>query len=202
MRIAGNLCGIPVRRLLPLFCLLLILAGSFAGHYRELNANSPDDAPATAAATVASRLQLQAVEAQAASADKLASQPSIWPAAGVVSAGFGWRQSPWGDGRELHQGIDIAVEAGTPVVAAADGQVAQSGWGDGYGNVVQLNHGNGIVTVYGHNSSLLVPAGQAVKKGQVIALAGSSGRSTGPHVHYEVRINGTAVDPLRFLALE
>lgn len=129
----------------------------------------------------------------------LTATPSIWPARGTVTSSFGWRISPFGDGNELHPGIDIAYTMGAPVVATADGEVSMSGPAGGYGNLVQINHGNGISTLYGHNSQLAVKAGQTVKKGQVIAYAGSTGKSTGPHVHYEVRVNDTAVDPMKYL---
>jgi len=129
----------------------------------------------------------------------LQSTPSIWPTSGEVTSRFGWRNSPWGGGGDWHPGIDIANSIGTPIVATADGEVVQSEWCGGYGNMVQLNHGNGIATIYGHNSQLLVSVGQVVKKGQVIAQLGSTGNSTGPHVHYEVRVNGTPVNPTNFL---
>ncbi|MBP2644386.1 MAG: Peptidase [Firmicutes bacterium] len=105
------------------------------------------------------------------------------------------------DGGELHPGIDIAYDAGLPVVATADGKVVKSGWGGGYGNMVQIDHGNGIETIYGHNSQLLVSAGQEVRKGQVISYAGSTGKSTGPHVHYEVREKGVAVNPFKYMVM-
>lgn len=127
---------------------------------------------------------------------KLAVTPSIWPANGEVSSRYGLR---WG-GSDFHPGIDIAADAGTPVVATADGVVIESGWNSGgYGYMVDVDHGNGIVTRYGHNSQLAVSVGTAVKKGQVIAYMGSTGFSTGPHLHYEVRVNGKAVNPDRYL---
>lgn len=132
-------------------------------------------------------------------AGKLARTPSIWPVGGVVTSTFGWRTSPFGDGSELHSGIDIAIHAGAPVVATADGRVTQSGPTGGYGNLVQIDHGNGLTTLYGHNSQVAVTVGQQVKKGQVISYAGSTGRSTGPHVHYEIRQHDTAIDPWRYL---
>lgn len=201
MQIPGKRRGTAAKWLLSLTCLLIVMAGISVSHYRTLNAHSPAVATPGAAIPDPVRLQLQMLETRARTEDKLATQPSIWPVSGTVTSGFSWRQSPWGEGREFHQGIDIAVNLGTPVVAAADGRVVQSEWAGGYGNVVQIDHGNGIVTIYGHNASLLVQAGQNVKKGQVISLAGSSGKSTGPHVHYEVRVNGAAVDPTRFLLL-
>ena len=139
------------------------------------------------------------VPKEQAQREQLAGVPSVWPVHGVITSGFGWRSSPFGAGNELHAGIDIAVAGGVPVVATADGQVSQSGTSGGYGNLVQIDHGNGISTFYGHNSQLAVSVGQTVKKGQVISFAGSTGQSTGPHVHYEVRENGSAIDPWKYL---
>jgi murein DD-endopeptidase MepM/ murein hydrolase activator NlpD len=110
-----------------------------------------------------------------------------------VTSGFGWR---WG---RMHEGIDIAVGSGTPVVAAAAGTVIQAGWLGGYGNLVVVDHGNGLATAYAHNSSLAVGVGQAVGQGEVLAYSGSTGNSSGPHVHFEVRVNGAAADPLGYL---
>lgn len=126
--------------------------------------------------------------------------PSIWPTNGDITSRFGWRSSPWG-GRsgDWHPGIDIANSTGTEIVAAADGEVVHSGWFSGYGKMIEIDHGNGIVTIYGHNSQNVVSSGQRVKKGQLIAYMGSTGYSTGPHLHYEVRVNGTAVNPASFL---
>ena len=131
--------------------------------------------------------------------EKLATTPSIWPVNGSVTSSFGWRISPTGSSKEQHAGIDIAINAGTPVVATADGRVVQSGPFGGYGNLVQIDHGNGISTLYGHNSQIAVNIGQSVKKGQVVSYAGSTGNSTGPHVHYEVRENDTSIDPWKYL---
>ncbi|MDF2570720.1 MAG: envC 2 [Sporomusa sp.] len=145
--------------------------------------------------------QAQEVEKMARSTDKLATNPSIWPASGSVTSGFGSRTPPLVGASGLHQGIDIANNVGTPIVATADGTVVRSEWSDGYGNIVQINHGNGIETIYGHNSRIVVHVGQSVRKGQVISYLGSTGVSTGPHVHYEVRVNGTPVDPISFMVL-
>jgi murein DD-endopeptidase MepM/ murein hydrolase activator NlpD len=117
----------------------------------------------------------------------------IWPVNGPVTSGFGVR---WG---RMHTGIDIAVPAGTPVRASAAGVVVYAGWMSGYGNLVAIDHGGGLATAYAHNSSLLVTVGQHVSQGDVISLAGSTGHSTGPHVHFEVRVNGVPVDPLGYL---
>ena len=116
-----------------------------------------------------------------------------WPVSGPVTSGFGER---WG---RMHEGIDIGVPTGTPVAAAAGGTVLVAGWMGGYGNLVVLDHGNGLATAYGHNSALSVGVGQVVSRGQTIALAGNTGRSFGSHVHFEVRVNGNAVNPLGYL---
>lgn len=130
---------------------------------------------------------------------RYAARPSIWPTVGEVTSRFGWRNSPMGEGSDFHPGVDIANSIGTPIVATADGVVVQSEWYSGYGETVQIDHGNSITTLYGHNSQRVVHVGQQVKKGQLIAYVGNTGYSTGPHVHYEVRVNGTAVNPASFL---
>lgn len=122
--------------------------------------------------------------------------PSIWPTTGVVTSPYGLR---WG-GSDFHPGIDIANDMGTPIVATADGVVDYAGWNaGGYGNMVDIDHGNGIMTRYGHASQVVVSAGQHVKRGQLIAYMGSTGFSTGPHCHYEVIINGQKVNPISYL---
>lgn len=122
--------------------------------------------------------------------------PSIWPTSGDVSSPYGMR---WG-GSDFHPGIDIANDYGTPIMAAADGYVIEAGWDDGgYGNKVDISHGNGIRTRYGHAQSVIVSAGEVVKKGQVIAYMGSTGFSTGPHLHYEVNVNGEDVNPFNYM---
>ncbi len=117
----------------------------------------------------------------------------IWPSRGVLTSRFGWRY------RRHHNGIDLAAPRGTPIYAARDGVVDFAGWDGGYGRVVYVSHGEGVVTVYGHASKLLVKAGEPVKKGQLIGLVGCTGACTGSHVHFEVRVNGRAADPLKFL---
>ncbi len=114
---------------------------------------------------------------------------------GIVSSLFGMRRDPFSGNVKFHQGVDIAAPAGTPVKAAADGKVIFSGQVAGYGNVVEVDHGNGWVTLYGHNASNLVALGDDIKAGQTVALVGSTGRATGPHVHFEVRQAGKAVNP-------
>ena len=117
----------------------------------------------------------------------------LWPVDGPVTSGFGWR---WG---RMHEGVDIAVATGTPVRAVAAGTVIHAGWLGGYGNLVVVDHGNGLSTAYAHNSSYAVSVGQAVGQGDVVAYSGNTGNSSGPHVHFEVRVNGGAVDPLGYL---
>lgn len=122
-----------------------------------------------------------------------------WPTSGRISSYFGGRKSPGCIGSTNHKGIDIAVPRGTPIYAADGGTVTYSGWMSGYGYLVQIDHGNGYVTRYGHNSSLTVNVGQHVYKGQQVARAGSTGNSTGNHCHFEVRYNGVAKNPLNYL---
>ncbi len=131
--------------------------------------------------------------------DPSADTPDVWPVKGPISSYYGYRSSPGGIGSTYHEGVDIATDYGTPISATAAGTVTRSGWVGGYGYMVEVKHANGMVTRYGHNSALLVYEGQHVDQGTVIALAGSTGNSTGPHCHYEVRINGDSVDPLYFL---
>jgi murein DD-endopeptidase MepM/ murein hydrolase activator NlpD len=124
-------------------------------------------------------------------------QPSaaglIWPCDGVVVSGFGMR---WG---RMHEGIDINCPYGAPNRAAAAGTVIYSGWLGGYGNLVVVDHGNGLSTAYAHASAILVSVGQTVSQGETVSLVGATGHVTGPHLHFEVRINGVAVDPLLYL---
>jgi murein DD-endopeptidase MepM/ murein hydrolase activator NlpD len=117
----------------------------------------------------------------------------IWPVNGPVVSGFGMR---WG---RLHAGVDIAVPSGTPIRAAASGSVAIAGWVGGYGNYTCINHGGGIATCYGHQTSIGVSVGQSVQQGQVIGTVGCTGHCFGPHVHFEVRVNGSPVDPMGYL---
>lgn len=119
---------------------------------------------------------------------------------GWLSSHFGKRTDPFTGRPSRHEGVDFAGKLGSDVVASAAGVVTWSGKRSGYGNLVEINHGNGFVTRYGHNQKNLVNVGDTVKKGQVVAKMGSSGRSTGPHVHYEVHRNGRAVDPSRYLS--
>jgi murein DD-endopeptidase MepM/ murein hydrolase activator NlpD len=126
--------------------------------------------------------------------------PSIWPTEGETTDRYGLRGNPFGGGAsEFHAGQDISAPHGTPVVAAASGTVREAGWQNGYGNVVIIEHGDGLTTRYGHLSKIETAAGKEVTRGQQIGQVGSTGRSTGPHLHYEVRINEVPVSPRRYL---
>jgi len=147
--------------------------------------------------------QIRQAQQQAARASSASSTPPIvppsgsgilgWPVSGSVVSGFGMRSG------RMHEGIDITASSGTPVRSSAGGSVIYAGWLGGYGNLVVVDHGGGLSTAYAHNSSLASSVGQSVAAGQVIAYSGSTGNSSGPHVHFEVRVNGSAVDPLGYL---
>ena len=155
------------------------------GHMRDLQAQS-----AALAAKIRSAQSASIVPAPTGAASAAG---FVWPVHGILTSGYGWR---WG---RMHEGIDLAVGNGTPVVAAAAGTIIVAGWMGGYGNLVVVDHGGGISTAYGHNTSVTVGVGQQVAQGQLIAYSGNTGHSTGPHVHFEVRINGSPVDPLGYL---
>lgn len=123
----------------------------------------------------------------------------IWPISGPVTSEFGWRVHPITGTQKFHSGIDIGGDYGLPVHAAQSGTVEYAGWISGYGNTVIINHGGGITSLYGHNQSLAVSAGQSVSQGEVISYCGSTGNSTGPHCHFEVRQNGEPVSPYSYL---
>ncbi len=125
--------------------------------------------------------------------------PSIPPCKGVLLSGFGYRIDPFTKMIKMHEGIDIGGPIGTPIVSTADGIVSYTGVQQGYGLCVKINHGSGIETFYAHLSAILVKPGQPIRRGQVIGLLGNTGRSTGPHLHYEVRIGGKAVNPMYFM---
>ncbi|WP_432646859.1 murein hydrolase activator EnvC family protein [Mitsuokella sp.] len=129
----------------------------------------------------------------------LGSGAMIWPISGPVTSEFGWRVHPITGTRKFHSGIDIGGDYGLPVHAAQSGTVEYAGWISGYGNTVIINHGGGITSLYGHNQSLSVSAGQQVRQGEVISYCGSTGNSTGPHCHFEVRQNGEPVSPYSYL---
>jgi murein DD-endopeptidase MepM/ murein hydrolase activator NlpD len=157
---------------------------------------------AAALAKVSAQLGAQIAAAQASRAASAPAAPAgsspsasglIWPVNGPVVSGFGMR---WG---RLHAGIDIAAPSGTPIHAAASGAVIYSGWMSGYGNLVVIDHGRGLATAYAHQSSIAAGNGQSVSQGQVIGYVGCTGHCFGPHLHFEVRVNGTPVDPLGYL---
>jgi murein DD-endopeptidase MepM/ murein hydrolase activator NlpD len=132
--------------------------------------------------------------------DLLLSTPSIRPTTGWISSNFGMRDSPFfgGDARQ-HKGLDIAAYAGTPIRSPASGIVSYAAMNEGYGNLISVDHGHGIVTRFGHCSQIYVKVGQRVRRGDVIGAVGSTGRSTGPHLHYEVRLNGVPINPERYI---
>lgn len=123
----------------------------------------------------------------------------IWPVQGEITSYYGWRTHPIFGTTRYHSGYDIACDTGTPIAAADSGTVVYSGWLGGYGYCVMIDHGGGLVSLYGHNSELWVSEGQYVQQGQTIALAGSTGWSTGPHCHFEARLNGELTDPMNYL---
>ena len=151
----------------------------------------PGGAPARRPTAVASRSSSQ---------DRQAAVPGlIWPLQGTITDTFGWRIHPVHGTRNFHEGIDIAVPEGTPVRAVAAGRITLSDWYGGYGLTVRIDHGDGLVSRYSHNSSLLVAVGQTVSVGEVIALSGNTGVSTGPHLDFGLYRGGTSVDPLTLL---
>ena len=123
----------------------------------------------------------------------------IWPVSGPITSEFGWRTHPIFGNARFHSGLDIGSDYGVPIHAAQGGVVIESGWIGGYGNTIMIDHGGGIVTLYGHNESLAVGVGQTVNQGDVIAYCGSTGNSTGPHCHFEVRLGGEPVSPWDYL---
>ncbi|WP_027180447.1 M23 family metallopeptidase [Maridesulfovibrio bastinii] len=143
--------------------------------------------------------QQQIIYTMRSKQDVLDSTPSIWPVEGWVSSPFGWRTSPFTGRREYHKGLDISCPIGTAIYAPAKGKVIFSGIDGGYGRCIKIRHGANVTTRYGHMSRLGVKKGQVVTRGELIGYAGSTGRSTGPHVHYEVRLGGVPVNPLRYI---
>jgi len=127
--------------------------------------------------------------------------PTLWPVEGRITSSFGERTDPFNGEGAFHSGVDISTAYGRPVIATGDGVIAFADFFSGYGRLIELNHGNGISTRYGHLSGFAVTAGQTVKRGQVIGYVGSTGRVTSPHLHYEVRINSTPVNPFKYLRI-
>jgi murein DD-endopeptidase MepM/ murein hydrolase activator NlpD len=126
--------------------------------------------------------------------------PNSQPINGPVGSGFGFRTDPFSGRAALHTGLDFPSEVGSPIMAAAGGMVRSTDFHPAYGNLLEIDHGNGLVTRYAHTSKILVKAGDLVKRGQVVALVGTTGRSTGPHLHFEVMVEGVLQDPAKFLA--
>lgn len=125
--------------------------------------------------------------------------PTILPVKGIPTAGFGIRNNPFSEGKEFHTGIDISCPSGRPVYASADGMVVEANYLGGLGKCVTLFHGLGVSTKYGHLSKIVVKEGQKIKRGTIIGYTGSTGRSTGPHLHYEILLNGKPVNPLEYI---
>jgi len=164
---------------------------------RETKAEFLHEAAGLQAASASLAAQIRSAQARASFSAPSDTTPSaagfIWPVNGPVTSGFGMR---WG---RMHEGIDIGVGYGTPIHAAAAGRVVYAGWMSGYGNLVAIDHGRGISTAYGHQSSIAVSVGEVVAQGQTIGFVGCTGHCFGPHLHFEVRINGSPVDPLGYL---
>jgi murein DD-endopeptidase MepM/ murein hydrolase activator NlpD len=129
----------------------------------------------------------------------LGARPTGWPVKGWITSSFGLRRDPFDGQRRMHEGLDIATRTGTAVLATAAGIVREVGSDPGYGKLVVIDHGYGYATLYAHNSQVKVKVGQRVRRGDTVALAGNTGRSSGPHVHYEVRFNGVPVNPHKYL---
>ena len=166
------------------------LLSKVSANRAELEAHA--DALAAESASLAAKISgLQSTAPTSGSAPSASG--FIWPVSGVLTSTFGPR---WG---RMHEGIDISVGSGTPVAASAAGTVIIAGWQGGYGNLVVIDHGGGVSTAYAHNSAIAVGSGQQVAQGSVIAASGNTGNSTGPHVHFEVRVNGAAQNPLNYL---
>lgn len=165
--------------------------------------SAPDGIPPLAQMTDHAAQLKQTLDAVEAKLEErllwISSTPAIAPVKGILSSGFGFRSDPMTHGRGVHQGVDIVAATGQPVRASADGIVMRATLMGGYGNAVFLAHGFGVTTRYGHLSRIQVRPGQRVKRGDVIGRVGSTGRSTGPHLHYEVRIDGEPVNPLAYI---
>ncbi len=129
----------------------------------------------------------------------IASTPTVWPVHGVVASAFGLRTDPFTGGAAAHEGIDISTSRGEPVLATADGTVLASGWAGEFGRAIEIVHNDRYVTLYGHLQETLVTEGQQIHRGDRVGLVGSTGRSTAPHLHYEVRVDGRSVNPLEYI---
>ena len=180
----------------------------------DVEAQIPGPAPAAEASLTALPGKLSSLETEAGRQEQslrelqeyfddqrslLASTPSIWPARGWVTSDFGTRLDPYTAERRMHQGLDIATPHGQPVYTPSDGTVVFAGTEGGYGKVLVLDHGYGVKTRYGHLSEIFVRTGERVRRGDKVAAVGNTGRSTGPHLHYEVRVNGIPENPRKFI---
>jgi murein DD-endopeptidase MepM/ murein hydrolase activator NlpD len=182
-------------------------ADQHSGGGADLSKNSADAVAAVKvglgwlerAATTQERLLSELSEAAEQRSTRWASTPSIWPVKGWVTSGFGPRMSPFTEKPAWHDGLDIGAAPNTPVRAPAQGRITSTGYDPKLGNMVRVDHGYGVETVYGHLAKALVKEGQRVGRGDVIALVGSSGLATGPHLHYMVKVNGQALDPTKYI---
>jgi murein DD-endopeptidase MepM/ murein hydrolase activator NlpD len=129
----------------------------------------------------------------------IAATPTVWPVHGALNSGFGLRSDPFTGQPAFHEGVDISTSRSEPVLATADGTVLRSGWAGEYGKAIEIAHGERYTTLYGHLEETLVVEGQTVRRGDRVGLVGSTGRSTAPHLHYEVHVDGRAVDPLEYI---
>lgn len=172
---------------------------SVASQVAEIESLSASEESALESLIVAREREIAAERRAAGIAGGVETQGALgsfsWPVTGTITSPFGWRSNPFGGAPEFHQGLDIAAPSGTTVTAAASGTVIMAQWYGGYGNYILIDHGGGYSTGYGHLSAIYVSSGQAVQRGQAIGAVGSTGQSTGPHLHFEVRIAGKPVDP-------
>ena len=147
--------------------------------------------------------RLETVEqAYGEQSERLSRIPSIVPVRGLIGSGFGWRRDPFTGMRQYHRGLDVSAPEGTPIHAPADGIIVKTENNGGYGKVIYISHGDGLVTRYGHVSAFKARPGQRVRRGDVVALVGNTGRSTAPHLHYEVLLRGKPVNPMKFISDE
>ena len=176
------------------------VAGAMGGPYEPMPAASSNTAAGKGQSDPAFRAMFQSWKRLEQLQQGIVAIPSLRPVDAVsFTSGFGVRSDPFRGGAAMHAGVDISGPVGTPIYATADGVVGRAQWANGYGNLVELDHGKGIQTRYGHLSAMLVQPGTRVTRGQLIARMGSTGRSTGSHLHYEVRLDGHAVNPMPFL---
>lgn len=176
-----------------------VFAANLLSEDGQLRAGTEIFLPGAKVAAVTASAPGRASRTSSAKVSASSSRMFRWPVMGKISSVFGWRRSPFGRRRVFHSGLDIRAPRGRGIVAAGEGRVVHSGWMGGYGKTVVISHPGGLSTLYGHCSSLLVRNGASVKAGQLIARVGSTGRSTGNHLHFEVRRNGTPMSPLRYL---